>query len=233
MDIKIFWIYFKKHAYKKYLYIALFLIFLRFGLGFKFFNADVVFSIILALLIYDLPFYLNFKHWENNKILKYRDLIEIFTSISSILYRAYGYIRPSTNVGYYSPKYLKDITALLDNSAANKDYVDFNLVKLCNKDFQSLQYIYSSFFETYCCDEESKDYFLLLVGNITKMERVVDLILNLDDQSQQLDCIDNFHLQVRNICDEVNIFYSNFFYEVERNIPLNKEQYMKHVLGGI
>ena len=233
MDITIFFKYFSKYAYKKYIWILLSIWILRYCCGFEFFNKSIVFSIMLALLIYDLPFYLKFKHWETNKVFKYRDLIEIFTSIFSVLYKSYSYIKSVTNVGYYTPENLKDITDKLDNSATNKEYVDFNLVKLCNKDFQALQLIHASYFEEFCCDEELKDFFLLMVGNITKMDRDVDLILNLDDNSQQLDCIDNFHLQVRNICDEVNIFYSRFFKEVEKNIPLNKDRYMKRIIGGI
>lgn len=233
MDFKIFFKFFIKYAYLKYVFTILVVLFFRFGLGFTFFNKTILFEIILALFIYDLPTYFNFKQWEINKVTRYRDLIEIFTSIFSTLYKSYGFIKPVTNVGYYTPENLKDITKNLDISATNKGYVDFNLVKLCNKDFQALQHIHSSYFETFCLDEKLKDFFLLMVSNITKMERDVDLILNLDDKSQQLNCIDNFHLQVRNICDEVNIFYSDFFYEVEKNVPLNKERYIKHVFGGI
>lgn len=233
MDFKIFFKFFIKYAYLKYVYIILTVLLFRYVLGFTFFSKIILFEIILALFIYDLPAYLNFKHWETNKIIRYRDLIEIFTSIFSVLYKSYGYIKPVTNVGYYTPENLRDITDTLNNAAINKEYVDFNLVKLCNKDFQSLQLIHASYFEEFCCDENLKEDFLIMISNITKMDRDVDLILSLTNRSQQLDCIDNFHLQVRNICDEVNIFYSNFFYEVERNRALNKEQYIKHVFGGI
>jgi len=232
MDIKIFFEYFKKYAYKKYLWILVALLFLRYALGVVFFNKEIIFSIILALLIYDLPFYLNFKHWETNKVIRYRDLIEIFTSIFSTLCKSYNIeIKLATNVGYYTSEYIKEITDKLDNSAMNKEYVNFNLVQLCNKDFQTLQHIHASYFEEFCCDEVLKDFFLLMVGNITKMDRDVDLILNLNDNSQQLNCIDNFHLQVRNICDEVNIFYSDFFNEVNQNIPITKNSYMKQIMG--
>lgn len=230
MDIKIFFEYFKKYAYKKYLWILVALLFLRYGLGVVFFNEEIIFSIILALFIYDLPSYYNFKHWEINKVIIYRDLLEVFTSIISVLYKAYGYWEPTTNVGYFIPAKIKEISEELNNCALAKKNVDFNIVKLCYKDFQSLQYIYEPFFEKYCSDEKQKDYFSLLTGNITKMERDVHLILNLIEQSQQLDCIDNFHLQVRNICDEVNIFYSDFFNEVEKNIIMTKHLYMKQIM---
>lgn len=233
MNFKIFINFFTKYAYSKYVYTILVVLFLRYGYGFTFFSKTVLFEIILALLIYDLPTYLNFKHWEANKIIRYRDLIEIFTSIFSVLYRSYGYIKPVTNVGYYTPENLKDITDKLDNSAVNKEDVDFNLVKLCNKDFQSLQLIHAPYFEEFCSDEDLKEDFLLLTSNIAKIDRDLDLILSLTDLSQQLDCIENFHLQVRNICNEVNIFYSRFFYEIEKNIPMNKSRYMNEVIRGI
>jgi len=253
MDFRIFFRFFIKYAYLKYVFIILVVLFFRFGLGFTFFSKTILFEIILALFIYDLPTFFNFKHWEANKVIRYRDLIEIFTSIFSILYKSYSkstmnyngdsteeYERLqnkinylATNVGYFTPEDIREVTKLLDKLADNEEYVNFNIVKLCNKDFQALQHIHAPSFENFCCDEKLKEDFLLMVSNITKMERDVDLILNLDDKSQQLNCIDNFHLQVRNICDEVNIFYSDFFYEVEKNIPLNKERYIKHVFGGI
>ena len=255
MDFKIFFKFFIKYAYLKYVFTILVVLFFRFGLGFTFFSKTILFEIILALFIYDLPAYFNFKHWEINKVTRYRDLIEIFTSIFSTLHKSYECSKTAmncnndsseeykrlqkkfnylaTNVGYFTPEDIKEITKILDKQADNEEYVNFKIVELCNKDFQALQHIHSSYFETFCLDEELKDFFLLMVSNITKMERDVDLILNLDDKSQQLNCIDNFHLQVRNICDEVNIFYSDFFYEVEKNVPLNKERYIKHVFGGI
>ena len=227
-----FFKYFTKYAYKKYIYFILILLLLRYCMGFVFFDKNITFSVILALLIYDLPFYLNYKHWEINKINTYRDLIEIFTSIISILCKSYSIKAPLSNVGYFEHSLFKELLSKLDDSAANKNDVDFNIVKLCNKDFQSLQHIHAPFFEEYCCDEELKDYFLIMTSNITKIERDVDLIFNLDDNSLQLDCIDNFHLQIRNICDEVNIFYSKFFYEVEKNIPINKERYLNEIIRG-
>ena len=252
MDFKIFFKFFIKYAYLKYVYIILAVLFFRYGLGFTFFSKTILFEIILALFIYDLPAYLNFKHWEANKVIRYRDLIEIFTSVFSVLYKSYDcsklivngdeYTKKeykkiankfnylATNVGYFTQEDIKEVAEMLDKLAKNKEDVDFNLVKLCNKDFQSLQLIHAPFFDEFCCDEELKENFLLMISNITKMDRDVDLILSLTDRSQQLNCIDNFHLQVRNICDEVNIFYSNFFYEVENNIPLNKE---RHIFGGI
>lgn len=230
MDIKIFFAYFFKYAYKKYLCVLVALLFLRYGFGVVFFNKEIIFSIMLALFIYDLPFYFNFKHWETNKIVIYRDLLEIFTSILSVLYKAYGYWKPITNVGYFIPEEIKENSEDLNNLALKKRDVDFNMVKLCYKDFQALQYIHAPFFEKYCCDDEQKDCFSLLTGNITKMERDVHLILNLTEQSQQLDCIDNFHLQVRNICNEINIFYSELFYEVGKNIPMTKDSYMAQIM---
>lgn len=255
MDFKNFFKFFIKYAYLKYVFIILVVLFFRYGLGFTFFSKTILFEIILAVLIYDLPAFFSFKHWEANKIIRYRDLIEAFTSIFSVLYKSYDCSKVArncdndpteeyrrlqkkfnclaTNVGYFTPEDIKEITKILDKLAENEEYVDFNIVKLCNKDFQTLQLIHASSFENFCCDENLKEDFLLMVSNITKMERDVDLILNSNDKSQQLDCIDNFHLQVRNICDEVNIFYSDFFYEVEKNVPLNKERYIKHVFGGI
>jgi len=237
MDIKVFLKYFIKYAYKKYIYTVLAVLFFRYGLGFTFCGGIILFEIILALFIYDLPAYLKFKHFEANKITKYRDLIEIFTSILSNLCKSYGINLKKnrtliTNVGYYTPENVKEITNTLDKVAKNKENVDFKAAKLCNKDFQSLQYIHSSYFESFCCDEDLKEDFLLTIGNITKMDRDVDLILNLTNPEQQLDCIDNFHLQVRNICDEINIFYEGFFYEVEKNIPINKNGYINNVIGG-
>ena len=51
MGIKIFFEYFKKYTYKKYLCILVALLFLRYGLEFVFFNKEVIFSILFALFM--------------------------------------------------------------------------------------------------------------------------------------------------------------------------------------
>ena len=88
MDFKNFFKFFIKYAYLKYVFIILVVLFFRYGLGFTFFSKTILFEIILAVLIYDLPAFFSFKHWEANKIIRYRDLIEAFTSIFSVLYKS-------------------------------------------------------------------------------------------------------------------------------------------------